>query len=80
MRYQIGIDLFQIEWLTPRELYRIEFQIQARRVIDQPVAELTIAENKSRFAQKRNLSADSVIGEAAGAEENFNGLGDGELT
>ena len=48
-----------------------EIELQPARVIDQPLAELTIAQDDAWRVEQRDLRADDVVGERAGTEQDL---------
>ena len=64
-----------IERLAPTHLHRVEGQAQPRRMVEQPVAKFPVAQNQPRLLQQRNLAAHRIVGQAAGAEQDFDLFG-----
>ena len=68
------VEVSQCGVQTPADLIDFKLESLARGVVDETVAEFAVADDESGLFQQRELGADGVVREAAGAEQNLNAL------
>src|SRR5208282_6389929 len=69
----------QIQRSAPVERERVEFQIEPPRVVHKTFAKFAVAQNQSAALEQRQLSGDGVVGQSAGADEQFDVSGTDEF-
>src|ERR1700731_267700 len=71
---------FKIEGLAPFDSVGLEGETEARRMVDEALAELAVAQDQARPPHERELAGDDVVGQRAGPEENLHLDRAGQLT
>src|SRR5439155_13614335 len=61
----------EIKRLAPRELEAVEFKAEAFGMIQETLTEFAVAQNQTGAFFQRELRADDVVRERAGADEQF---------
>src|SRR5262245_50896154 len=75
-----GLDSTKVELASPGELHRFEVEAESASLIDQAIAEFTIADNEATAFFERELPCNDVIGERAGTKQQFDVFGAGQIT
>ncbi|MDB6067614.1 MAG: hypothetical protein JWR26_3822 [Pedosphaera sp.] len=77
--FQLALNCGEVEGFSPRMLDVLELELESTGVVGKADAKFAIAQDEAGFVFKRELRGDGVVGQCAGAEEDFDAAGAGEL-